>query len=146
MTDFSQKKVFVLGGSRAIGVAVVRRLFARDGAVVAFSYAGSVHAAQALAKQKGCRGNSLRCRKPRCGYCSGPGARAHPGLKRRFVHHGNPLELDLDAVDRMIDLNIRTPYHAALEAGRHMPDGGRVIVIGSPMAIVCHLPAAPLTP
>jgi NAD(P)-dependent dehydrogenase (short-subunit alcohol dehydrogenase family) len=46
----------------------------------------------------------------------------------------------------MIDLNIRTPYHAALEAGRHMPDGGRVIVIGSPMAIVCHLPAAPLTP
>ena len=44
---------------------------------------------------------------------------------------GNPLELDADAIDRMIDINIRAPYHAAIEAARRMPEGGRIIVIGS---------------
>jgi cyclic-di-GMP-binding biofilm dispersal mediator protein len=31
----------------------------------------------------------------------------------------------------MIDINVRAPYHAAVEAGRKMPDNGRIIVIGS---------------
>ena len=44
---------------------------------------------------------------------------------------GDPLELDADAVDRMIDISVRAPYHAAVEAARQMPDGGRIIVIGS---------------
>ena len=44
---------------------------------------------------------------------------------------GNPLDIDPDAVDRMIDINVRAPYHAAVEAARRMPEGGRIIVIGS---------------
>ncbi|WP_434082926.1 SDR family oxidoreductase [Acidisoma cladoniae] len=44
---------------------------------------------------------------------------------------GDPLALDPDAVDRMIDLNVCAPYHASVEAARKMPDGGRIIVIGS---------------
>jgi cyclic-di-GMP-binding biofilm dispersal mediator protein len=44
---------------------------------------------------------------------------------------GDPLTLDADAVDRMFDVNIRGPYHAAVEAARRMRPGGRVIVIGS---------------
>ena len=31
----------------------------------------------------------------------------------------------------MIDLNVRAPYHAAVEAARRMPEGGRIIVVGS---------------
>src|SRR5262249_25030032 len=44
---------------------------------------------------------------------------------------GDPLKLDPDAVDRMFDINVRAPYHAAVEAARNMPDGGRIVVIGS---------------
>ncbi len=52
MTDFTSKKTLVLGGSRGIGAAIVRR-FAADGAQVAFTYAGSHDAAQALAADTG---------------------------------------------------------------------------------------------
>jgi cyclic-di-GMP-binding biofilm dispersal mediator protein len=31
----------------------------------------------------------------------------------------------------MIDVNVRAPYHAAVEAARKMPDNGRIMVIGS---------------
>ena len=44
---------------------------------------------------------------------------------------GDPLDSDPDAVDRMIDINVRSPYHAAVEAARSMNDGGRIVVIGS---------------
>jgi cyclic-di-GMP-binding biofilm dispersal mediator protein len=31
----------------------------------------------------------------------------------------------------MIDVNVKAPYFAAVEAARQMPDGGRILVIGS---------------
>lgn len=40
MSSFSGKSVLVLGGSRGIGAAIVRR-FAADGATVSFTYSGS---------------------------------------------------------------------------------------------------------
>jgi cyclic-di-GMP-binding biofilm dispersal mediator protein len=52
MTDFSDKNVLVLGGSRGIGAAIVRR-FAKGGGKVAFTYAGSRDAASALATDVG---------------------------------------------------------------------------------------------
>ncbi|WP_410171736.1 SDR family oxidoreductase [Agrobacterium tumefaciens] len=44
---------------------------------------------------------------------------------------GDALEQDPDAIDRLFQINIQTPYHASVEAARQMPDGGRIIVIGS---------------
>ena len=44
---------------------------------------------------------------------------------------GDPLEIDPDDVDRMIDINVRSPYHAAVEGARVMNDGGRIVIIGS---------------
>ena len=52
MADFTGKNVLVLGGSRGIGAAIVRR-FATGGARLAFTYAGSKEAAQALATETG---------------------------------------------------------------------------------------------
>ena len=52
MSAFKDKSVLVLGGSRGIGAAIVRR-FAADGAKVAFTYAGSPEAAQGLANETG---------------------------------------------------------------------------------------------
>ena len=52
MEDFSGKNVLIIGGSRGIGAAIVRR-FAAGGANLAFTYLGSKAAAQNLAAQTG---------------------------------------------------------------------------------------------
>ncbi|RYY99262.1 MAG: SDR family oxidoreductase, partial [Comamonadaceae bacterium] len=44
---------------------------------------------------------------------------------------GDALEQDPDAVDRLFRINVLSPYHAAVEAARTMPEGGRIIVMGS---------------
>src|SRR4029453_19623447 len=38
---------------------------------------------------------------------------------------------DADDIDRMIDINVRAPYHASVEAARRMNENGRIIVIGA---------------
>ncbi|VFS54876.1 Uncharacterized oxidoreductase yghA [Kluyvera cryocrescens] len=48
-----------------------------------------------------------------------------------IILFGDARELDSDAVDRLFRINIHAPYHAAVEAARKMPPGGRIIVIGS---------------
>lgn len=52
MGVFEAKSVLVLGGSRGIGAAIVRR-FVADGAKVTFTYSGSPDAAHALAAETG---------------------------------------------------------------------------------------------
>lgn len=44
---------------------------------------------------------------------------------------GNPLDMPPDAIDRLFRINTHAPYHAAVAAARTMPDGGRIILIGS---------------
>nr|WP_277981153.1 SDR family oxidoreductase [Sphingomonas phyllosphaerae] len=48
-----------------------------------------------------------------------------------FALTGDALEQDPDEVDRLFRVNVHAPYHASVEAARHMPEGGRMIVIGS---------------
>ena len=132
MTDFHGKTVLVLGGSRGIGAAIVRR-FANDGAKVTFTYAGSKDAADALAAATGAeavksdagdRGQTIATVK-----AAGPVDILVVNAGTLVL--GDPLQTDPDAVDRMIDINVRAPYHASVEAARQMPDGGRIIIIGS---------------
>ena len=132
MTDFTSKKEMVLGGSRGIGAAIVRR-FAGDGAQVAFTYAGSTDAAQALAADTGAEAirSDATDRQAVIDVVAGQGPLDILVVNAGTAVLGDPLEQDADAIDRMIDLNIRAPYHAAVEAARSMPDGGRIIVIGS---------------
>ena len=51
MGAFTGKTVLILGGSRGIGAAIVRR-FVTDGANVRFTYAGSKDAAEHLAQER----------------------------------------------------------------------------------------------
>ena len=44
---------------------------------------------------------------------------------------GDPLTLEPKDVDRMIDVNVKAPYHASVEAARRMNSNGRILVIGS---------------
>jgi cyclic-di-GMP-binding biofilm dispersal mediator protein len=135
MTDFSGKKVFVLGGSRGIGAAIVRR-FAGDGASVTFSYAGSHDAAQALAAETGATAirSDAADRQAVTDVVAAQGPIDILVVNAGVAILGDPLDLDPDAIDRLFDINIRAPYHAAVEAGRRMPDGGRILVIGSNIA------------
>lgn len=132
MTDFHGKRTLVLGGSRGIGAAIVRR-FAADGADVTFTYAGSKDAAEALAGETGAKAvrSDAADRAAVIGTVRDAGPLDILVISAGTLALGNPLELDADAVDRMIDVNVRAPYHAAVEAARSMPDGSRIIIIGS---------------
>jgi len=132
MAALQKRSVLVLGGSRGIGAAIVRR-FASEGASVVFSYAGSPDAAAQLSAETGSvavqADSADRDAVTKLVRDSGP-------LDILIVNagialFGDALELDSDAVDRLFRINIHAPYHAAVEAARQMPDGGRIIVIGS---------------
>ncbi|QGU11051.1 SDR family oxidoreductase [Leclercia sp. J807] len=132
MAALQKRSVLVLGGSRGIGAAIVRR-FASEGASVVFSYAESPDAAAQLAAETGSvavqTDSADRDAVIKLVRDSGP-------LDVLVVNagialFGDALEQDSDAVDRLFQINIHAPYHAAVEAARQMPDGGRIIVIGS---------------
>ena len=44
---------------------------------------------------------------------------------------GDARTLDPDVVDHRIDVNVRAPVHASVEAAKRMNEGGRIIIIGS---------------
>jgi len=132
MAVFTNKSVLVLGGSRGIGAAIVRR-FASEGAAVVFSYAGSREVAEKLAEDTGSKAvqadSADRDAVTKLVRDSGP-------LDVLVVNagvavFGDALELESDAIDHLFRINIHAPYHAAVEAARQMPEGGRIIVIGS---------------
>ena len=132
MTDFSGKAILVLGGSRGIGADVVRR-FAADGGRVAFTYAGSKEAAEALAIENGAE--AIRAdSSDRSAVAAVIGGRDRLDIlvvNAGVYVGGDPLTLDPADIDRLIDVNIRAPYHAAVEGARGMRDGGRIVLIGS---------------
>jgi len=132
MAQFEGKTVLVIGGSRGIGAAIVKR-FAQEGAKVAFTYAGSADAAAALAGQTGATAirSDAADRAALTATVREAGKLDVLVVAAGALVIGDPLEIDPDAVDHLIDLNVRAPYHASVEAARRMEDGGRIIIIGS---------------
>jgi cyclic-di-GMP-binding biofilm dispersal mediator protein len=132
MGVFEGKSVLVLGGSRGIGAAVVRR-FRADGAQVTFTYAVSHEAAQQLAAETGSTAvlTDSADRDAVIARVRDSGPLDVLVVNAGFALFGDALEQDPDAVDRLFRVNVHAPYHASVEAARQMPDGGRIIVIGS---------------
>lgn len=132
MGDFGGKKVLVLGGSRGIGAAIVRR-FAAGGAHVTFTWAGSRDAAERLAREVGAV--AVQADSADRGAVIGAVQQAGPldvlVVNAGVVVFGDARANDPDVIDRMIDVNVRAPYHASVEAAKQMPEGGRIVVIGS---------------
>jgi cyclic-di-GMP-binding biofilm dispersal mediator protein len=126
------RNILVIGGSRGIGAAIVRR-FAKDGGAISFTYAGSAEAARALSGETGAEAirSDASDRAQLIDVVKNSGPLDVLVVNAGALVLGDALELDPDAIDRMIDLNVRAPYHAAVEAARQMPEGGRIIVIGS---------------
>jgi len=132
MAGLTGKNILILGGSRGIGAAIVHR-FACEGAKVAFTYLHSAAEAHALAAETGAaavkadsadRAELIRAVADR-------GALDVIVIDAGVLVMGDPLTLDPDVVDHLIDVNVRAPYHAAVEAARRMNPDGRIIVIGS---------------
>lgn len=132
MAEFSGKKVLVIGGSRGIGAAIVKRL-THDGASVSFTWAGSHTKAEELARQTGAEAIQADAtnRSEMLSVVQNAGPIDIFVFNAGICIAGDPLTLNPDDVDRMIDINIRAAYHCAVEAARSMPDGGRIILIGS---------------
>lgn len=132
MSNFQGKSVLVLGGSRGIGAAIVRR-FTNDGAKVTFTYFGSRDAAEQLASETGSTALLADSgdRNAVIDRVRDSGPLDVLVVNAGYAIYGDAREHQPDAVDRLLQINVHSPYHASVEAARHMPGGGRIIVIGS---------------
>ncbi len=135
------KIAFVQGGSRGIGAAIAKRL-AQDGATVVLTYSASAdHAAKVVAEIEAAGGKAQAVKAD-----SADAGALQAAIRQAAEQHGRidilvnnagvlavaPLdEFTLEDFDRTLAVNVRSVFVATQEAARHMPDGGRVITIGS---------------
>jgi cyclic-di-GMP-binding biofilm dispersal mediator protein len=129
---FNSKTVLVMGGSRGIGAAIVRR-FAREGATVHFTYQGSRVAAESIAKETGARSAQVDSadRKAVTAHVASCGALDILVINAGVLEAGDPTTIAPEAVERLFAVNIHAPYFAAVEASKKMRDNGRIVIIGS---------------
>ena len=135
------KSALVTGGSRGIGAAVVSRL-AQDGLDVAFTYAKSPDAADAVAEevqQLGRRGIAIKADSETADAVRSAVDQAATELGRLDVlvcnagilAPGSIQDYPIETFDRMDAVNVRSVFCAIQAAARVMTGGGRMIVIGS---------------
>jgi 3-oxoacyl-[acyl-carrier protein] reductase len=137
----AKKRALVTGGSRGIGAAIVLRL-AREGADVAFTYVSKPDQAEETAQAARALGVKALAIKADAADARAVAAavdktaRELGGIDILVNNAGIALmapvvEFRLEDFDRMLAVNVRAVFVATQAALRHMPDGGRVINIGS---------------
>ncbi|WP_216612819.1 3-oxoacyl-ACP reductase family protein [Myxococcus xanthus] len=141
MMAFSGKAALVTGGTRGIGAAIVRHL-AKGGANVAFTYANSGDKAATLVgelKALGRRAVAIQADNGDPDAVRGAVDRAASELGRLDILVNNagifpsgPFEkVTLEELDRTLAIHVRGVFVASQAALAHMPQGGRIISIGS---------------
>jgi 3-oxoacyl-[acyl-carrier protein] reductase len=144
MTDngsLSGKKAMVVGGSRGIGAAIVKRL-AREGATVVFTYVSHADRARALVtgiESEGGRAIALHADSADAGALEDAITEAVKTLggldllvnNAGILIMGNAQEFRLEDFDKMLAINVRGVFVAVKAAARHLPPGGKILVVGS---------------
>jgi 3-oxoacyl-[acyl-carrier protein] reductase len=144
------KAALVMGGSRGIGAAIVRRL-AREGAAVAFTYSASPGRAEQVVREVAEAGGTALAIQADSGDAQAvraaveEAARALGGLHVLVNNAGILMRATLDAFslddfDRIVAVNVRGTFVAAQAAARWMGEGGRIITIGSNAAVRVAFP------
>lgn len=154
MTDLKGKAALVTGGSRGIGAAISLAL-ARRGVDVAITYLNGAEKAEAVAAEIGSAGRravAIRADSadPRQVVEAVHAAARHFGRLDILVNNagffpfGPPEKVPGDEVDRALAVHVRAPFLATQAALGHMPDGGRIISIGSSFARRVPIPGVAL--
>lgn len=141
MGVLSGKSAMVTGASRGIGAAIARRL-AKEGADVAITYSSSPERAQQVAEEmikEGGKALALQADgADQAAVRAAVGrAAAEFGKIDILVNNAGVLALGPiadfpeEAFERALSVNVRSVFTAIQEVLRHMPDGGRIITIGS---------------
>jgi NAD(P)-dependent dehydrogenase (short-subunit alcohol dehydrogenase family) len=145
MTRLTGKRALVTGGSRGIGAAIARRL-AAEGADVAITYAASADAAARIVgelERQGRRALAIEADNRDAGAIEAAvetAARAFGGIDILVNNAGifiaAPVDsLTLEDFDATIAVNLRAAFVAVRAVLPHMREGGRIIAIGSNLAI-----------
>ena len=141
MSKLKNKVALVTGGSRGIGAAIARRL-AAEGADVAITYAKDAKAAEAVVmaiERAGRRALAIQADAVDAAAVGAAVEKAAETFGRIDVLVNNAgtaipkpfAETTLEEMNRVIDINVRAVLVATQAALKHMPDGARVISIGS---------------
>jgi 3-oxoacyl-[acyl-carrier protein] reductase len=141
MSDLTGKVALVTGASRGIGAAIAKRL-ATDGASVAITYSkGAEDAAGVVDEITAGGGKAVAIQADATDAAAVRSAVDHVvstfGQLDILVNNAGtaipkPFEdTTLEEMDRVLDLNVRGLFIATHAALKHLPDGGRIISIGS---------------
>lgn len=141
MTKLNGKTALVTGASRGIGAGIAKRL-AADGANVAITYTKGADAAAEVVKeieQAGGRAIAIQADAADAKAVSAAVEQTVAAFGRLDILVNNagtaipkPFEKTTpEEMDRVIDINLRGVFTATQAALKHLPDGGRIITIGS---------------
>jgi 3-oxoacyl-[acyl-carrier protein] reductase len=148
------KVALITGGSRGIGASIVRRL-AKDGIVVAFTYANSSKRAEELVNEiqrSGGKAIAIHANAENVNATKEAVEKTIEEFGRINILINNAGifeqkmydEFTMEEFDRMVAVNVRSVFEGVQAAAPQMSEGDRIITIGSVNADVTGFPGLSL--
>jgi len=144
MNNSKTKTAFITGGGKGIGAAIVKSL-AKSGHNVIFTYSSSEEQANKLVDELVQQGKNVTAIKMNVAD-----AEQVKSVIEQVVNQYGTIDiivnnagvfkesafsaLTAEDFDWMIDINLKGAFHTALYAQQYIPNGGRIVTIGSTVA------------